>query len=334
MLFIDFISVWNSQIRYPSFVFFPKEEDASKLQLPEEELEKIKQYNVVVVANTKQPLLDENPPIDEMASKFTKLKSLSDIDHFANEYGLLGVIGDVQPQKIHQYNDGAITSYFEPLSVWIHHVNTVRKFMYLYRALTNKKERIESGFYRACIEDINFFNFEDNAYLNNEVKKLKAVHKNGHTLMMIWDEIKNVHPNKSDAEIAYRVLINALPIYLRGGVHLGFKEMSPSKKLILSYQVTEMKYTENLLASIYLDMWNMVLKNKEVTLCENVKCGLPMQKSGKKKHCNDACKQVAYRYRKEIITHWKDGQSYERIMQLTDIDLETIKKVIQNSQTI
>ncbi|MDM5450876.1 hypothetical protein [Peribacillus simplex] len=69
---------------------------------------------------------------------------------------------------------------------------------------------------------------------------------------------------------------------------------NPSTK---GFKITEERYSNYLLAAIYYDLWQTINDSKNVYLCENKNCQLPFVKSGRKKYCNEACKQEAYRIR-------------------------------------
>ncbi|TJZ40067.1 hypothetical protein FA002_00410 [Priestia megaterium] len=305
------------------------------MDLPLDEKRKIKEYDVVLVSDTNKSLTKKTylPAQKGIAFEFAKLKTMENINEFARKYGLLGVVGDVEPKQLHIYKGGLEEeiNYFEPLTVWVHQISNVRKFLYLFRALSAGKDKIEDGFFRSCIEDISFFQFEDNIYMNKCIYKLKKAHEQGHFLKWVWEDFKRLYPKLNEREIAIRVLVNTLPLYMRGGVHVGYKNLTLSSKSKLGYQITEIKYAENLLAEIYLDIWQMILDDQEVNLCENVRCGLPIRKFRKAKYCNNACKQEAYRYRKDILVLYNNGYALTVISKETGISYSLVEKIIEEN---
>ncbi|MBT2663085.1 hypothetical protein [Bacillus sp. ISL-45] len=105
--------------------------------------------------------------------------------------------------------------------------------------------------------------------------------------------------DKDILEIAQYALAKVLEFHISGGINIGVDDLisNPSTK---GFRITEKRYTRFLLAAIYYELWQTINDAKNVYLCENKKCRNPFVKSGrKKKYCNEACKQGAYRTRLE-----------------------------------
>ncbi|MCL6560227.1 MAG: hypothetical protein K6U74_15825, partial [Firmicutes bacterium] len=69
------------------------------------------------------------------------------------------------------------------------------------------------------------------------------------------------------------------------------------KDAAIGYRIGEIRTTPYLLAAIYYDLWELITDNRPIITCGN--CGLPIEKSGRRDYCNDACKQAAYRKRRK-----------------------------------
>jgi hypothetical protein len=97
-------------------------------------------------------------------------------------------------------------------------------------------------------------------------------------------------------EIAQYTLAKILESHISGGINLsvGGLIFNPTTK---GFMITEQRYTRYLLAAIYYDLWQTINDSKNIYLCENRNCRLPFVKSGRKRYCNEACKQEAYRIR-------------------------------------
>lgn len=101
---------------------------------------------------------------------------------------------------------------------------------------------------------------------------------------------------KDMLEIARYTLAEVLQSHISGGINLEAGDIV-KKPSLKGFKITEQKYTKYLLAAIYYDLWQTINNDKHVYLCENKNCGLPFVKSGRKRYCNEACKQEAYRIR-------------------------------------
>lgn len=84
-------------------------------------------------------------------------------------------------------------------------------------------------------------------------------------------------------------------------VHTLETEKSP-----LGFTTRKTKYTKHLINAIYYDFWQLVSRNEPVHVCENPSCKLPFKKVKRQRYCSNACKQEAYRVRKQK-REWQNG---------------------------
>lgn len=240
----------------------------------------------------------------DLITDFAGLKTVKDIETFSMRYGLLGikhpdyeqvnsqttlVKATLQPEFI-------FTSYgisvFEPINLWWWHINQVQKILRLYHAvrkagsdelLYNILEiKTHKGMFGSLAED-------------REVTERYFIHwTDGEPIVML----PVVLEEKPLLEIAQYTLAKILEFRISDGINLATGDLitTASKK---GFMITEKRYTKYLLAAIYYELWQTINDSRNVYLCENKNCRLPFVKSGRKKYCNEACKQEAYRIRLE-----------------------------------
>ncbi|MCY8233899.1 hypothetical protein [Priestia endophytica] len=241
---------------------------------------------------------------DGIMSKFASLKTNKDIEVFSKKYGLLGI---QQPDSI-QVNSQSpaikatlqssyiFTNYgfsiFEPIELWKWNINEVQKILRLYHVVrkTNSDElineiveiKIHRGMFGSLTED-------------REIMDRYFIHwTKGEAILMLPKDFEE----KTMLEIAQYTLAKVLESHISGGINLSVGDLI-SKPPTKGFMITEKRYTKYLLAAIYYDLWQTINDSKNVYLCENKNCRLPFIKSGRKKYCNEACKQEAYRIRLE-----------------------------------
>jgi len=99
----------------------------------------------------------------------------------------------------------------------------------------------------------------------------------------------------------YSLAVLVLAVHLRqnlqGGINLDFSKIIPARDAAIGFRIGETRSTPYLLAAIYYDLWELITDNRPVIRCGF--CGLPLEKTGRREYCNDACKQTAYRKRQE-----------------------------------
>jgi hypothetical protein len=233
----------------------------------------------------------------ELSLKFAKLKTDKDIEKFAQSYGLLGISppnkrvvfknNEVQDfsSVVQSLNFGS--SYFEPLLIWKWHIQNVQRLLKLYKALLRDKNGKEA-------------NIEGDLLWIKEITLPATAEK----YRVFWSdgEYTNVdinHPEKlTFVEIGRLVLVKSITNQLDGAVNIEPREIIDNDKNKIGFHIPETRATKYLKAAIYYDLWQRVNENTQITFCENPECRLPIKKSGRTRHCNDACKQAAYRARK------------------------------------
>ncbi|MGE6379221.1 hypothetical protein [Peribacillus muralis] len=248
--------------------------------------------------NSHQMVFNNNGLMEE----FSSLKTIKDIESFSIKYGLLGIKhpentqvnshspaikATLQPSIIFTKYD---LSVFEPIELWQWHINEVRKIMRLYHTArqANSDEllyevieiQMHSGMFGSLAED-------------RELTQRYFVHwTNGEVILMLPHE----YEENSILDIARYTLAKILESRISGGINLGPGEVI-SQSSTKEFIIAEQRYSNYLLAAIYYDLWQTINNSKNIYLCENKNCQLPFVKSGRKKYCNEACKQEAYRIR-------------------------------------
>ncbi|WP_116316306.1 hypothetical protein [Bacillus subtilis] len=237
-----------------------------------------------------------------LMSEFASLKTIKDIEAFSKKYGLLGIKhpdseqvnsqtplikATLQPAFIF-INYGF--SVFEPIELWQWHINEVQKILRLYHAVRKASSdeliyeiveiKMHSGMFGSLTED-------------KEITDRYFVQWiNGEEILMLPEHFEE----KPLLEIAQYTLAKILESRISDGINLATGDLisNPSTK---GFMITELRYTRYLLAAIYYDLWQTINDSKNIYLCDNENCRLPFVKSGRKKYCNEACKQEAYRIR-------------------------------------
>jgi len=236
-----------------------------------------------------------------LAYEFSKLKSEKEINEFANRYGLLGIStpnhAEINKIKLKRdlYQD---SSYFidlpngqsdcEPVELWFFHIKQMQKLLKLYRALINinKREMKESE-------------IEENLLIVKEPI--------GGSCQILWGDgswtgatfpVEEIEKEEGFLNLARGIL--AHNVNLIGNQNIGrFVNTIETGKPPLGFTIEESKYTPHLIKAIYHDLWQLISKNEPVHICENLNCKLPFKKVKRQKYCSNACKQEAYRIRKQ-----------------------------------
>jgi hypothetical protein len=239
---------------------------------------------------------------DGLMNEFASLKTIKDIEAFSKKYGLLGIkhpdseqVNSQSPlikatlQPSFLFNNYGF-SVFEPVELWQWHINQVQKILRLYHAVRKASSdeliyeiveiKMHSGMFGSLAED-------------REVTDRYFVHwTDGAPILMLPKDFEE----KPLLEIAQYTLVKVLERSTVDGISIAPGEIisNPSKK---GFRITEQRYTRYLIVAIYHDLWQTINNSKNIYLCENKNCRSPFVKFGRKKYCNDACKQEAYRIR-------------------------------------
>ncbi len=264
------------------------------------DIDSIRQYELVVLAGISSRRI-EPPEVKGLATRFANLKNLEDVNRFAGECGLLGL--SMVPESL--YDPPAYgEAWFEPLSAWEHHIENVRRLMLLYRALSRWKKGYDIEIEERLLKvesiapfGINFLQWYDGKFTGIQLGEIKGNSANAHLPAAFGtafvDTVNLEHPDEYG--LAVLVLAVYLRQYLHGGINLDFSRIIPAKDALLGFRFEETRSTPYLLAAIYYDLWELITDNRSVIRCEY--CGLPLEKIGRRRFCDNACKQAAYRKR-------------------------------------
>lgn len=277
--------------RFSARVILPAEYEFSQAEiiyLGGNEIEFLRRNkNPVIFCNIPEKVLD-TPKVKGLASRFAGLKTIQDINLFAGEYGLLGLNSDLHPGSVYDFPEYG-NAWYEGLGMWGFHIITVRRLMKLYRALSKLKKGYDV--------DINeLLHLEERIELSTRQTFFRITWHDGIDTGSTLDNYENIGdraPNEETAAIA--VLSGTLKRILKGGINMDFSKIVPAKNAAIGFRIAETRTTPYLLAAIYYDLWEMITENRPVEVC--VHCGLPLERTGRRKFCDDACKQAAYRNR-------------------------------------
>ncbi|PGR96905.1 hypothetical protein COC61_11040 [Priestia megaterium] len=239
-----------------------------------------------------------------LMNEFAGLKTIKDIEAFSKKYGLLGIQHPESEQVNSRFPEVKATlqpsfifrnygfSVLEPIELWQWHINEVQKILRLYQAVRKASSdelidevieiKMRRGMFGSLAED-------------REIMDRYFIYwTNGEEILMIPEDFEE----KPILEIAQYTLAKILESHISGGVNLGVGDFI-SKPSTKGFMITEERYTRYLLTAIYYDLWQTINESKHVYICENKNCRSLFVKSGRKKYCNEACKQEAYRIRLE-----------------------------------
>jgi hypothetical protein len=254
------------------------------------DVEVIKKYPVGVLAELKHGKKTIKDVVG-IASRFARLKDLKDIHDFANTYGLLGV--KEMPAAFGEPPVYGIT-WFEPLEIWTYHIHVVRHLLAVFTALYKRAKGGDSEIEGRLIETREEDKFMPYKGYWRDDKVITVSWPGGHFPVI---EFLPPHvPEEEEAVLAF--LANIISVNLEGGIFLGIGQI---KKALTKtgFEVLERRTTPYLLAAIYYDLWRLITENKKMIFCAYRNCRLPIEKSGRSKYCNAACRQAEYRERKK-----------------------------------
>lgn len=216
-----------------------------------------------------------------LATYFSGIKGYNDVYYFAEKYGLLG-LAKIQPKNIYcspMY--GSVAR--EEIALWYKHATVVRQLLKLYRILSLAKRKEEYDIEAALLNVLHF-------KWNGSRASVFCVETGQNTNIIIGDDM-------SPLEITAFVLSVTLGRMLQGGISIGFDSLTLAGDTVPGFRVKEYRYTNFLLAAVYYDLWEMITDNRPVISCGF--CGRIIEKVGRRKYCNNRCKQNAYLQRKK-----------------------------------
>ncbi|MDQ0339697.1 hypothetical protein J2S00_002490 [Caldalkalibacillus uzonensis] len=235
-----------------------------------------------------------------IAMKFASLKTIEDIKSFAKEYGLLGVLVPYKSTGLLNVLYRGITSpnyyygVFEPLSVWKYYIQHIRGLTKLYQILSDPD-----------LKETDVIGVLSKHESYDSVAKFIAYDHNGDSIHVSNFLIPGFNQDEEvDKQKAIKLLGNSLQGGLYSAINVSFSDVIPSKYNRLGFKIKETYTTHYLLAAIYYDLWRMMAEDQDVIFCGY--CGRALPKKGKKMYCNNSCKQMAYRKRKQKKQKKKD----------------------------
>lgn len=262
----------------------PRSYHFTEKELATFDTQSIMQHEHVVLADIERPWI-EPASVRGLALEFARLKTDQDINDFAHNYGLLGT-GWYEPLGKWRYH-------YEPASEWRYHSEFLRKLFLIYRALTKLKKG-----YDAEIEG-----------------KILTVQRSrivmGYFEVLWYDGTPTGLVTRDDPGIDYtitarNILISALRDNLEGGVNNDFSKVMLAEDTSTGFRIVEQRTTFQLIKAIYYDLWETITDSRQIYSCKA--CGLPIEKSGRRKYCSDGCKQVTYRKNKKKKEELANGR--------------------------
>lgn len=242
------------------------------------DIEEIKNHEVVVITDLTGERI-KPPEVRGLATRFAKIKNVDDIDRFTGEFGLLGLTASPE-STIDPPSYGR--ALFEPIDCWLHHIEWVSRLLRLYWALVRRKKGYD--------EEIN----EEILRCRKSVLK-KGIEGNDVFWFDGFQTWVRTKKDYVDDDLGAYVLARCIQRNLQGGIHVDFNKFVPAKDAVIGFRIVENKVTPYLLAAIYYDLWELITDNRPVFSCK--KCGLPLERTGRREYCSDACRQAAYRKR-------------------------------------
>lgn len=246
----------------------------------------IYEHEAVFIPDFYRPFVKNPPSLEGIAARFAGLRTLEQIAAFAATYGLLGV---QQPltgaERLSMVAPRYGPAPYEPLHVWESHIKEIRQLLLLYRALDRRKRGLESFIEPDLIEV-----------------------EEDHGLLVAWSIEPETQTRflpilldsyESEEKTAFIVLAERIKAGLRDAINLDYLSVMETSNSRLGFRILEVRTTPYLLAAIYYDLWQIITDNRAIIACEN--CGLPLERSGRKRFCNNACRQAAYRKRKNRL---------------------------------
>lgn len=244
-----------------------------------------------------------------LVNEFSKIKTIDDIQGFANKYGLLG-LSHPNPKSTWPEQDGYTLEEFyksdevsryglseltvEPAKIWIKNVHLIRNLMKVYRLLRRDKKG-----YSVDFEDLISFKPWD-----NNSKYYSVYWNDGERTTLFFHEKELPELNSRTLIDIYRkLLIETVSAFINNG-NRGIKitpNVIESSKTPLGFYVSEIPAANSLQTAIFYDLWKLLGEEVNIEICANDECKMPFIKNKRQKYCSNSCKQHAYRMRNEMI---------------------------------
>ncbi|PAE31668.1 hypothetical protein [Bacillus sp. 7884-1] len=243
--------------------------------------------------------------IEGISNLFSRIKSTNQLIEFAFTYGNLGLAMEQKENDLLElYNqiDRSFSltskyafeivkpgySYFEPLELWWYHIGKVRKILKLHRALSRLARGINTEI------EVNILRLGEEENNDGQISYKIEWYDGTPTLVNITEE-----ESFDFVKIGRSVIRSSIELYASKGIVTNAGEIIETEKNNLGFYVLEKKTTEYLITAIYYELWQLINANMVVEICQNPKCRLPFMKRKRQQYCDDACKQEAYRIRRD-----------------------------------
>lgn len=223
-----------------------------------------------------------------LAKRFSRLKYLHEIEEFAHEYGLLGIpypAMEALERDDCTIKEGLSGFKVEPINLWLDEIENIKKVMKVYSIL--KK-------YRAGLLP----ELDETLFGYNEDKNVK------NRYWITWYDGVDIYvpiqfEDIGNLEAIYReVLVSSIEQKIRKSIHLSSKFID-SPKAPIGFFAVEVRYSRSLLVAIYYNLWLEIKNGEDIDFCANPNCNSPLrEKKPRQNYCRNACKQEAYRIRK------------------------------------
>ncbi|PSL41256.1 hypothetical protein B0H94_1202 [Salsuginibacillus halophilus] len=215
------------------------------------------------------------------ALAFANLHTESDIEAFAQTYGLLGV------RQQESFKLESCLSLFEPVSFWKKEMKEFQRMLKLYKFhLDQLEERdiYKSGNYRITTVE---YSGGTETHLTWFDGKFFYYDKELRTLR---DEFKNPIGISLASYIVSSYI--SLDLKMSGIIHPAAEQKMRAR----NDKYKEDLRTSTLLSAIYIDLWEMMKRGTPIEYCHYEACRTVFQPANKRQRfCSNACKQANYR---------------------------------------
>lgn len=254
------------------------------------------------------------PQKNGLIKKFVDLQSPLDITIFAQTYGMLGL--SLIPHRIEYaphhnieklFNEKGMTVftttqilYHEPLNLWYFFIDHAKKVFRLYQELV--KANTDEDYIITSVFPVRTDTFELSEF---EFRWHDGKRTNYYTW---FDEPKL--DNELIRMAAREILMQQILLVIEHD-DIVPTTILDNKNSPIGFSIMAIEGRSSVLRHMYYELWELLTSDGEIKVCENPNCLLP-NKNKRKRYCDDACKQEAYRLRKE-----KEVKEYERLSRKT-----------------
>jgi|GEM_PF-2112650 hypothetical protein len=239
-------------------------------------------------------------PVKGLAASFSRLDSPRKIGEFAAEYGLLHVSIPKNPLVAEFFwpptpryplpRDHRRAGSTESLVLWEEYASAMRELLGVYNILKRGKTNPSFDMEGRLLDVFAIEQEEDTSRLCSVVWR-----KNGGFTGVFLDTERDT----SLPATAALVLASVTARMIEGGVYLTHKALSSAEDSLFGYRVIEKHCTVSPLAAAFYDLWEMITEQRPIITCEY--CGRVIEKSGRRKYCDNLCRQAAYERRKKAL---------------------------------